>query len=111
MHFDIRQGDETFGVEIADSRLVGRFQGPIAKNPVESESLVRSALDSPVNAPSLRQAVVPGDRATVGVDSSLPSLERLLKPIVEELLAGGLTIADLSLLLTPGATGAQVVAL
>jgi lactate racemase len=111
MHFDIRQGDEVFGVEIAESRLVGRFQGPATKKSVAPESLVRSALDSPVNAPSLRQAVVPGDRATVGVDSSLPSLERLLKPVVDELLAGSLTIADVSLLLTPGATGAQVAAL
>src|SRR5688572_19296543 len=102
MHFDIRQGGETFGVEIADSRLVGSFKGPTAKKKVAPETLMKNALGSPVNSPALRQAVVPGDRVTIGLDSSLPSLERLLKPIIEELCVGQVALADISLLLTPG---------
>jgi lactate racemase len=108
MHFDIRQGDETLGVEIADPRSVGRFKGPTAKNAPPPDALVKNALDSPTDdAPLLRKAVVPGDRVTIALDSSLPSLEKIVAPIIEELSAGSVEAADFSLLLTPGATGSQ----
>src|SRR5215203_3392718 len=84
MHFEIRQGDETLGVEIADPRLVGRFRGPTAKTAPPPDALVKAALESPVDdAPELRRAVVPGDRVTIALDSSLPSLEKIVAPIIE----------------------------
>src|SRR5689334_4966399 len=86
MQFDIRQGDETLRVEIADQRLAGRFIGPTAKNAPPPDALVQAALDAPLDdAPALRRAVVPGDRVTLALDSSLPSLERLVAPIVQEI--------------------------
>src|SRR4029079_12168729 len=112
MYFDIRQGDETLGVEIAEQRLVGRFIGPTAKKPLAPDLLVKAALETPVDAaPALVRAVVPGDRVTLALDSSLPALERLIAPIIEELIAGGVEPPDFSLLLTPDATEAQTVEL
>jgi len=112
MHFEIRQGEETLGVEIADSRLVGRFKGPTAKKAPSPDALVKTALDSPLDgAPPLRRAVVPGDRVTLALDSSLPSLEKVVAPIVEELSAGSVEPANFSMLLTPGAMETQKEAL
>jgi hypothetical protein len=111
MRFDIRQGDETIGVEIAEDRLVGRFVGPTAKNAPAPDVLVKGALEAPLEAPPLRRAVVPGDRVVLGLDSSLPSLDRLVAPIIAELAAGSVEAADVTLLLTPGATEAQTAAL
>src|SRR5262245_29396651 len=111
MKFNIRQGETTLGVEIAEERLVGRFAGPTAKNALTPDLLVKHALDAPLEAPPLHRMVVPGDRVVLGLDASLPALERLAAPIVNELLVGGVDAADVSMLLTPGATDSQAAAL
>jgi len=111
MHFNIRQGDETLSVEIADERLVGRFAGPTAKKAPRPEALVKQALDAPLEAPPLHRMVVPGDRVALGLDASLPSLERLVAPILDQLVTGRVERDNVTLLLTPGADEIQATAL
>ncbi len=51
--------------------------------------LVAAALESPLDFPSLRQAVVPGDQVVIALDSDIPAVASVLAPLIEVLHSAG----------------------
>ncbi len=91
-------------IQIPADNLKCQFKAPV---PVKSigENLAQG-LESPLDYPSLRQAVVPGDRVTLIVDRQTPQAESLVLGVWKLLEACGVSAADLTLLvpaaITPG---------
>ena len=91
-------------IQIPPDRLQSRFVAPPAVQQL-GETLAQ-ALESPLEYPSLRQAVVAGDRVTVVVDRQTPQAESLVWGLWTLLESCGVNAPDVTLLvpatLTPG---------
>lgn len=57
------------------------------KQVIDIGSEIRSTLASPTDFPPLSAAIVSGDQVAIALDSSLPSVDRLLSTLVDELSA------------------------
>ncbi len=93
-----------FQIQIPTERLQSRFVAPAAVTPL-GETLAH-ALESPLEYPSLRQAVVAGDRVTLAVDRQTPQAETLILGLWKVLESCGVSAPDVTILvpatLTPG---------
>ncbi len=65
---------------------------------------VQAALQSPLEFPSLDQAVVPGDRLVFAVDPALPGLVRVVSSTVEWFAQRGTPISSMQIVLARDAT-------
>ncbi len=91
-------------IQIPTDNLKSRFIAPAAVKLI-GETLAHG-LESPLDYPSLRQAVVPGDRVTLVVDRQTPQAESLVLGVWTLLEACGLSAEDVTILvpaaITPG---------
>ena len=84
---DYEDGLLTF--EADTERLVAVWMGPPVGPTGDPRAVVRAAFDAPIGFPSLRLAVVPGDRVVVPLDPSLPEAPALIGVLAEILREGG----------------------
>ncbi len=83
MKLAVAFASESLELEVADDRLIGRWNGPAPVEPDEVQALVRNALESPVGFPGLSKVVVPGDRVVLAYDADLVASETVLGEIVD----------------------------
>lgn len=92
-------------IRIPAEHLKSQFQAPAAVNPLSD--ILAQALETPHEYPSLRHAVVAGDRITLVVDRQTPQAETLVLGMWTLLESCGVNAADVTILvpatLTPGA--------
>ena len=91
-------------VSISKERLLGLFSTTAETQGGDETTILRAALDNPVNSPPLRDLVRPGQRVVI-VTSDLtrpcPS-ERLLPPVLDELSAAGVPDQDITVVAALG---------
>lgn len=98
--------DERLDLEIPESRLVTAWHGPAGVPDEKLSQLVDSALETPLDFPPLRQAVVPGDRVVVALGDRLPSAPVILSSAWRILKAAGVEPTGVTLLTsTPAGPG------
>jgi hypothetical protein len=72
--------------EVDSASLVGSVDGPDGTSRGDSSALVESALDSPIDFPSLKSASVPGDRIAIAADPLLPDALAALQGVAQGLV-------------------------
>jgi nickel-dependent lactate racemase len=102
MRVSLNYGLGRFDAEVAADRVIpsGDPDGPGLADPAES---VRAALEEPFAFPALRRALTPDDHIVVLVDERLPSVARLLGPVLEHIAAAGVAPGAVTLLCPPTA--------
>jgi lactate racemase len=98
MQVAVEYGEERIDFEIPADRVVGVWRGPMAVPSADVKALVREALESPIQYPPLRQAVVPGDRVVIPIDPEVPEAALILAAVCETLQAAGVTAGDIEVL-------------
>jgi hypothetical protein len=85
MRLRVEYQDGCLEFEAPEDRLVAGFGGPAGPPSGSALDLTRQALEASLDYPPLRQAVVPGDRVALPVDTGLPEAGAVLSAIVEVL--------------------------
>lgn len=101
MIWNIAFGGTELEMEISQSRLQGHFRGPGGAPLSNVPDEVRRQLSEPLNAPPLSQALVPGDHVAIALDSDLPESERIVVPLLQQLLTAGVAAIDITIVATP----------
>ena len=104
MRTTLRFQDESIDLDLPESALLGEWHGPAGSESSAIGALVTDAIESPVDFPPLRSAVVPGDRVTIALGAGLPDAAAILRPIVDALASAEVTPADILVLTPPAAT-------
>lgn len=89
--------------EIKPDQLLLHHAGPAPLTDVRAT--VRESLDSPIEFPSLRQAIVPGDNVTLVLDRNVPSAAAIVAEIFEVLRAGNVDADHITILQPASLTG------
>ncbi len=93
---------EQFELELPDEMLVGLWKGPAGLSGEAAVAAVRHALEHPLDFPPVRQAVVPGDRVIIALDSSLGVVGPVLSVLVDLLCQSGVEPGDVTVVASPG---------
>ena len=93
--------DEQFELELPDEMLVGLWKGPAGVAGEAAVAAVRNALEHPLDFPPVRQAVVPGDRVAIALDSSLGEITPVLRVVVDLLYQSGVEPGDVTVVASP----------
>jgi hypothetical protein len=97
---------ERLELELPDDRVVGRWEGPPGVAEGEAAAMIRSALEEPLDFPSIRQAIVPGDRVVIAVDGSLHDSTHVWDELIGVLSRSGVETGDMTIVTTqPVAAG------
>ncbi|MGA2703312.1 MAG: lactate racemase domain-containing protein [Isosphaeraceae bacterium] len=94
--------DEQFELELLDETLAGLWNGPAGVSGEAAAAAVRDALEQPLDFPPVRQAVVPGDRVAIALDSSLGVVGPLLSVLVDLLCQSGVEPGDVTVVASVG---------
>ena len=94
--------DEQFELDLPDETLVGLWNGPAGVSGEAAVAAVRDALEQPLDFPPVRQAVVPGDRVAIALDSSLGVVGPLLSVLVDLLCQSGVEPGDVTVVASAG---------
>ncbi len=89
-------------IQIPADNLKCQFHAPTPVKSI-SEDLAHG-LESPLNYPSLRQAVVPGDQIVLVVDRQTPQAESLILGVWTKLEASGVSAEDVTILVPAALT-------
>ncbi len=99
MRIAVGFGDESLDFEVADDRVVGRWEGPAAPPLDDLAKAVRAALEEPIGFPPLELAAVPGDRVVIPFDGDPVDARRVLGPVAEILRrveVGSITVVSMA---------------
>ncbi len=99
--------DEQFELDLPDETLVGLWNGPAGVSGEAAVAAVRDALEQPLDFPPVRQAVVPGDRVAIALDSSLGVVGPLLSVLVDLLCQSGVEPGDVTVVASAGNRASQ----
>jgi hypothetical protein len=94
--------DERLELELLGERLVAEWHGPAGVAGSQVRRQVRNALESPRQYPSLRQAVVPGDRVVVALDIEVPEVRAVLSAVCDTLQQAGVEAGSITVLAASG---------
>ena len=99
MTFELRYGDgDTVCVDLPPE-VVGDYSRPRGKPVEDPIRAVETALNDPLNFPSLAQAIMPGDRVVLAVDHLVPQLSSVIAGVVERLLASSALPHEITIVL------------
>ncbi len=87
-----------FPIELEAEHILAVWNGPEGRPGHSVSSELLRQLESPLNFPPLRQAIVPGDRVVVAVGEDLPDSRSVLDPLVQLLIALGIERDHLTLI-------------
>jgi len=102
--FELPYGNSTLPVSVPEVWL-GEIATPQAVEPhPDVPLLITKALNNPIGTPPLSEIVKPGQRVTITVDdyTRKTPVDLLLPPVLEQLLAAGVTQADIRLVVALG---------
>ncbi len=99
----VRFQDESLNFEVDPDRIVADWHGPAGLGPGAIANQLRQALANPLQYPSLRQAVVPGDQVVIALDDALPEVESVLSVVCDTLEQAGVERESITVL-TPNDT-------
>ena len=86
--------------DIPAERLLVHHTGPRPLNDVKTD--IRACLESPLEFPALRRAIVPGDQVVVALDRNIQSAAEIAAEVCTELVCGGVSPSDI-LIMHPAA--------
>lgn len=92
--------DAVFQGEILAKRLVQHFQPPPDLKDIASA--IRTALDHPLEFPTIQQACVPGDKIVIALDPETPRAEAIIALLWKQLSAAGVTADGVTILTHTG---------
>ena len=101
MRVSVEFQDEQLELELPDEMLVGLWKGPAGVAGEAAVAAVRNALEHPLGFPPVRQAVVPGDRVAIALDSSLGGITPVLRVVVDLLYQSGVEPGDVTVVASP----------
>ena len=101
MRVSVEFQDEQLELELPDEMLVGLWKGPAGVAGEAAVAAVRNALEHPLDFPPVRQAVVPGDRVAIALDSSLGEITPVLSVVVDLLYQSGVEPGDVTVVTSP----------
>ena len=91
--------------EIDGDRLLVHHAGPPPLNDVVSA--IHASLNTPLDFPAVRQAVVPGDRIVLALDRGVPSADEIVAELCATMIAGDVLPENILILQPPSLTGAR----
>lgn len=97
MSVRIDYSGKRFEVALPEAQLLGAWNGPSGLAPDRFENELRRVLETPLDFPGLRHAVVPGDRVAVPFARPFPALESILNVLARVLADAGVARDDLTL--------------
>jgi nickel-dependent lactate racemase len=102
MQLDLRYGNgASLGLEIDDTALVADYSQPRVANLADPGAETLLALASPLDFPSLDQAVTPGDMVTIAIGGGVPRAAALVRSLVDLLLRCGVSADSIVVLRSP----------
>ncbi len=105
MRVTVQFGDDSAEFDIADDRWVAVHGAPPTERVQNVAAAVADAIESPIDFPPLRQAVVPGDHVAIVLDDSVPRAADVLGPIVECLRGAEVQPHDIHVVAVPSLSG------
>jgi nickel-dependent lactate racemase len=87
-------------LDIAPDRCIAVCRAPNTAS-IDVAAATKSAIESPLDFPPLRQAVVPGDHVVLALGPGVPQAADIVAAIVPTLLEAGVAPQDISLLRAP----------
>ncbi len=102
MRVSVEFQDEQLELEPPDEMLVGLWKGPAGLAGEAAVAAVRNALEHPLGFPPVRQAVVPGDRVAIALDSSPGIAGPALSVLIDLLCHSGVEPRDVTVVASPG---------
>ena len=100
MRVEVAFANERLALEVPPGSFFEVWEGPEGRPDVEIGRLVEAALESPSDFPPLRQAVVPGDRVAIVLDSDIPAPLSILTPIIHTLHRAGVESESIHIVVT-----------
>jgi len=94
--------DRCFSCEVDAGRIVASPTAP--ESDPDFESNLDAILESPLDFPPLRQAVIPGDRVVLALDGGTPRAASLVAAVWKVLSKSGVAPDDVLVIQTPAAT-------
>ena len=87
-------------ISLDDERLIAVCapHGERASAQTSVEAAVRAALAEPLKYPTLKQAVIEGDKVTIALDRGVPHAAEIVRAIADELLAAQISADDITVL-------------
>jgi len=90
--------DESLEFELPEEHLVASWRGPAGNDRSKADQAIKSALESPLDYPSLRQMVVPGDRVVIALDPTISDWEQVIATLAVPLEASGIEPGSVTVL-------------
>jgi lactate racemase len=107
MHVSVEFENERLDLEVPDERVVVAWNAPAGLDGPQALAAIRDALERPWEFPPLRQMLVPGDRVTIALDSTIAQPQPILEVLSQTLRESGIEPEDLTVLLA-AAGGARL---
>jgi lactate racemase len=104
MSAEVAFGDERLTFDIPAGRFHESWEVLAGGDDDAIGPLVEAALESPIDFPPLRQAVVPGDRVVIALDSDIPAVASVLAPLIRVLHAAGVEEESIRIAVTREST-------
>ena len=100
---ELRYGEELRTLTIDERNLLAVVEPRTAPAP-DPQSVIDKALDNPIDSPPLKEWVCAGNRVTILVDDNTrpTPAHLLLPPLLDRLLAAGVTRQDIAILIAGG---------
>lgn len=101
---ELPYGQKTLRATVPEHNLVGVYTPQPIPACTDPEAEIARALSEPLGAPKLRMLVRPGERVAILIDDHTRATPtaRILPPVLEELLHGGVRPEDITILITHG---------
>jgi nickel-dependent lactate racemase len=90
--------DASLQIELPEEALVANCVAPAGMDDADTLTSTQRALQKPLDFPPLRQATVPGDHVVVALGPSVPQVADVVAAIVPELISGGASAEDITIL-------------
>jgi len=87
--------------ELPEGALVANCAAPVGLNNADTVANAQKAVQAPLDFPPFRQATVLGDHVVVALGPSVPQAADVVAAIVPELLSGGASAEDITILCEP----------
>jgi nickel-dependent lactate racemase len=95
MRLAAQVGPKSFELDVGDTRLVELRGGHRAAAIADVADSVARAIETPIEFPPLRQAIVPGDHVVIVLDDAMPNPGAVLSPLIECVADAGVEPRDM----------------
>jgi nickel-dependent lactate racemase len=105
MRTSIAWGTQSLELEIDARNLVAAQRADIAPNLADPIQALRDALESPLDYPALRRALIPDDHVAIYVDEGISQLGKLLVPLLAHVRLANVQADAITLICAPPSSG------